>query len=58
MMSESVRVQLGDGFGEGKLADLPFAIEGEAREYFVMAERQPSVVDAFGRTRPSRKSRK
>jgi len=34
--------------GEGKLANLPFTVEGKAREYFVMAEREPGMVDALG----------
>ncbi len=38
---------LGGELGEGKLAHVPFAIEGEAGEYLVMAEGEPGVVDAL-----------
>src|SRR5450830_54264 len=33
--------------GEGQLRDVPFAVEGEARENFVMAEREPGRLDAY-----------
>ncbi len=33
--------------GEREFGHVPFAVEGEAREYLVMAEREPGVVDAL-----------
>ena len=30
-----------------ELAHIPFAIEGETREHFVMTEHEPVVVDTF-----------
>jgi hypothetical protein len=40
--------KLSDGLRERELAHLPFAVEGEAREYLVMAEHKPGVLDALG----------
>jgi hypothetical protein len=39
---------LGAEFGERELADVPLPVEGKACEHLVMAERQPSLVDALG----------
>src|SRR5262245_44414781 len=35
-------------FRKRQLAHLPLAVEGEAREHFMVAERKPGVVDALG----------
>src|SRR5712672_3179258 len=35
-------------FRKREFGDIPFAVEGEAREYLVQFGRQPSVLDAFG----------
>ena len=39
---------LGAELRERQLAHVPFAVEGEAREHLVVAEREPGVVDALG----------
>jgi hypothetical protein len=39
---------LGSEFGEGQLRHVPLAIEGEARENFVVTEREPDVLDSLG----------
>src|SRR3954447_22377659 len=39
---------LGREFRKGKLGDIPFAVESEAREHLVQFGRQPGVFDAFG----------
>src|SRR5262249_37856527 len=39
---------LGRELRERKLRDIPFAIEGEAREDFMQLRHQPGVLDAFG----------
>ena len=39
---------LGREFRKRKLADVPFAVEGEARENLVQLRHQPGVLDAFG----------
>src|SRR5262249_52887887 len=35
-------------FRKRQLAHIPLAVEGEAREHFMVAERKPGVVDALG----------
>ena len=41
-------MDLGRELGEGQFRQIEFAVRGEAREAFVMAEVEPGVVDAFG----------
>ena len=47
-MSDSCSADLGRELGEGEFRQIEFAVRGEAREAFVMAEIEPGVVDAFG----------
>ena len=51
-MSEFVPRDLRAEFGEGQLGDVPFAVEGEAGKYFVVAEREPCGLDALGAHQP------